>query len=157
VPVTAKEKEGARAPTLSAAAVQQSAPPRKESRTIPTVKPLATAAAKGLEGFELLPDGPVAAKRDLDDRAAPAASKPPKAAGKAPGKRAVARVNRSPPPPGAAQPLESTLEILGASTLTIDESREIVNDAAARHSKPTPKDKPGRFARLLNRLSDKGG
>jgi len=115
----------------------------------------------GLEGFELLPDAPAAKKRDLDDTTAdtgavkaPAKGTPPRAAGKAPGKRAVARPNRQPPPPGAPQPLESTLEILGASTLTIDESREIVNDAAARRP-PPKKDKPGRFARLLNRLSDK--
>jgi hypothetical protein len=158
VPVTAKEKDGARAPTLSAAPVQQKAAVRREAPKIPTVKPVGKTPPGSLDGFELLPDAPVAAKRDLEDAVAPkTAPQAPKATGKAPGKRAIARPNRKPPPPGAAQPLESTLEILGASTLTIDESREIVNDAAARHAKPPKKDKPGRFARLLNRLSDKAG
>lgn len=162
VPVTAKEKDGAKAPTLSAAAIQQPAAPRNETPKIPTVKPLEKPVAKSaLEGFELLPDEPAAKKRDLDDGGADtparneAAKGAPRAAGKAPGKRAVARPPaRKPAPPGAPQPLESTLEILGASTLTIDESREIINDAAARRP-PPKKDKPGRFARLLNRLSDK--
>ncbi len=161
VPVTAKEKDGAKAPTLSAAAIQQPAVPRNETPKIPTVKALEKPAAKsGLEGFELLPDEPTAKKRDLDDNTADTSTKdavakgPPRATGKAPGKRAVARQSRKPSPPGAPQPLESTLEILGASTLTIDESREIINDAAARRP-PPKKDKPGRFARLLNRLSDK--
>jgi len=169
VPVTAKEKDGAKAPTLTAAVLQQPAPPRNETPKIPTVKPLEKpAATPALTGFELLPDEPAARKRDLDDGtaeiaaktpasapAAPGGKQPPRATGKPAGKRAVARGTRTPSPPGAPQPLESTLEILGASTLTIDESREIINDAAARRP-PPKKEKPGRFARLLSRLSDKG-
>ena len=116
----------------------------------------------------------VAFKRDVDDpdpnaasgqaRAAAATVKPvkapegkgPKATGKPSGKRVVVRKPSAPArvTPGAAVPLEETLEILGASTLTIDESREIINDSAIR-SKPEPKKKNGaggRLSRLLNRL-----
>jgi hypothetical protein len=80
-----------------------------------------------------------------------AAAKP---AGRPTGKRVVVRKRPDTPvrtAPGAPQPLESTLEILGASTLTIDESREIVNDSAVR--KPIEKKSGSRFAKLLNRLS----
>jgi hypothetical protein len=108
---------------------------------------------ESLAGFELLADDrPPVAKRDLDD-AAPAAKKgPPQAKGKPAGKRVVVRPQARPSPPGAPQPLESTLEILGASTLTLDESREIINDSAIRKARPKP-EKTGRFARLLSRLS----
>jgi hypothetical protein len=54
--------------------------------------------------------------------------------------------------PGASTPLESTLEILGASTLTLDEGREIINDSAVR--KPVARKATGgnRFSKLLSRL-----
>lgn len=127
----------------------------------------------GLDGFELLEDDrPVPIKRDLGDapaqpgtaeRKAPAvAAKPvpaktaPRATGKPTGKRVVVRKPEAKGrvTPGASVPLESTLEILGASTLTIDESREVINDSAMRR-KPEPK-KPeasgGRLSKLLNRL-----
>ncbi len=57
--------------------------------------------------------------------------------------------------PAPPTPLESTLEILGASTLTLDESqsRDIINDSAIR--KPVKKNDnsaTGRFARLLGKL-----
>ena len=56
--------------------------------------------------------------------------------------------------PGAAVPLEETLEILGASTLTLDESREVINDNAVRRKveKKKPAASGGRLSRLLNRL-----
>jgi hypothetical protein len=126
----------------------------------------------GLEGFELLEDDrPVPVKRDLGDapvpakaaeQKAPVAAKPvpgkaaPRATGKPTGKRVVVRKPemKSRVTPGATVPLESTLEILGASTLTIDESREVINDSAMRR-KAEPK-KPegsgGRLSKLLNRL-----
>ena len=79
-----------------------------------------------------------------------------KATGKPSGKRVVVR--KRPPAamssraaPGAPNPLESTLDILGASTLTLDESREIVNDSAIR--KPIEKKTGSRFSKLLSRLS----
>jgi hypothetical protein len=168
VPVTAKEKNSAAGPATATPAPQAApaTPPRPDAANIPTVKPLGTLAARPADvvGFELLADdSPRAPKRDLDDvtpagKAAAAGAKPaparttPKATGKAPGKRAVVR--RRPGPPGAPNPLESTLEILGASTLTLDESREIINDSAIR--KPVAKkERTGRFARLLSRLSEK--
>jgi hypothetical protein len=55
---------------------------------------------------------------------------------------------------GGPEVLESTLEILGASTLSLDDGgRAIITDAAAR--KPVEKKSSGgsRFSRLLSRLS----
>jgi hypothetical protein len=101
-------------------------------------------------------------KRDVDEappgvkipvvKAAPALAV--KMPAKATGKRVVVRkpVGRR-VTPGAATPLEETLEILGASTLTIDEGREVINDSAVR--KPVVNRKKGaggRLSRLLNRL-----
>lgn len=177
VPVATKERdrasdrpEKAGAPRLGAAVV-----PLKPAAQLPIER-------QGLEGFELLADDrPAPIKRDLDDaptKAAQAAR--PKAAaantprtipvasprraasaatpnaGKPLGKRVVVRKRPDAPigraAPGAPTPLESTLEILGASTLTLDDSRAIINDSAVR--KPLPK-KAGnnRFSKLLSRLS----
>jgi hypothetical protein len=53
--------------------------------------------------------------------------------------------------PGAAAVLESTLDILGASTLTLDEGKgKSLDDAAARRP---PVKKNGKFSKLLSRLS----
>jgi hypothetical protein len=79
------------------------------------------------------------------------------AAVKSTGKRVVVRKRPQPAAthrtaaPGAPNPLESTLDILGASTLTLDESREIVNDSAIR--KPIEKKPGSRFSKLMSRLS----
>jgi hypothetical protein len=79
----------------------------------------------------------------------------PRASGRPTGKRVVVRQRPQQPTraaaPGAPNPLESTLDILGASTLTLDESREIVNDSAIR--KPIEKKSASRFSKLLGRLS----
>ena len=79
----------------------------------------------------------------------------PRTTGKPTGKRVVVRKRPQQPSrpaaPGAPNPLESTLEILGASTLTLDDSREIVNDSAIR--KPLEKKPGSRFSKLLSRLS----
>jgi hypothetical protein len=79
----------------------------------------------------------------------------PRATGRPTGKRVVVRQRPQQPTraaaPGAPNPLESTLDILGASTLTLDESREIVNDSAIR--KPIEKKPGSRFSKLLSRLS----
>src|SRR5690606_6929585 len=100
---------------------------------------------------------PVAAAKAAPRAALPAGA--PQATGKPTGKRVVAR-RRPPPVPqgrtvsagvGGAEVLESTLEILGASTLSLDEGRAIINDAAGR--KPADKKPSGnRFSRLLSRL-----
>jgi hypothetical protein len=94
-------------------------------------------------------------------KAAAAAPPPGTAKGKPVGKRVVAR--RRPPPPapppgktmsagvGGPEVLESTLEILGASTLSLDDGgRETITDAAAR--KPAAKKSGGSFSRLLSKL-----
>jgi hypothetical protein len=139
-------------------------------------KPDAQAAlsTEDLQGFELLADDrPAPRKLDLDDKPAAAekagaqvAGKtaapvlkpaPPKATGRPTGKRVMVRKRPDAPlrraAPGAPTPLESTLEILGASTLTLDESREIINDSAVR--KPVDRKSAGgnRFSKLLSRLS----
>jgi hypothetical protein len=69
-----------------------------------------------------------AAGKPLMKAAAAPAREAGKPVGKPTGKRVVVRKRPQPPPspraaPGAPNPLESTLEILGASTLTLDESR----------------------------------
>jgi hypothetical protein len=168
VPVAVKEREGAGGDVAKNAkpAVRQVEAPKP-------VLQLAIEADK-VEGFQLLEDDrPAPLKLDLDDKpgakagvnvpvarpvvkpavkpaAKPALKVAGKATGKPVGKRVVAR-KRTPPRPGAPNPLESTLEILGASTLTLDESREIINDSAVR--KPLDRKSGGRFARLLGRLS----
>jgi hypothetical protein len=78
--------------------------------------------------------------------------------GKATGKRVVAR-RRAPQIPvdrtvsagvGGAEVLESTLEILGASTLSLEEGgRVLINDGATHKSKSKS---GGRFSKLLGRL-----
>jgi hypothetical protein len=145
-----------------------------------TLKPETQTAIErqGLDGFELLKDErPPVVKRDVEDlsgpskttaRAAIAAAmarvNPPgkqgaKASGKPSGKRVVSRPRpaqfKQSYAPGAATPLESTLEILGASTLTLDESqsRAIINDSAIRAPvKKTDNSATGRFVRLLGKL-----
>jgi hypothetical protein len=169
VPVALKEREGA------GGEVSRKAKPAARKVDAPKLVVQPEPAAANAEGFRLLEDDrPAPLKLDLDDKAAALARaavpvakpvakpqarpvvKPPaarvagKATGKPVGKRVVAR-KRTPPRPGAATPLESTLEILGASTLTLDESREIINDSAVR--KPLDRKSGGRFSRLLNRLS----
>jgi hypothetical protein len=136
-------------------------------------------ALQGFELLE--DDRPVAKKMDLDDKpaaakaaapvakaAAAAAPKlppkiaaklaprvPGKAVGKPSGKRVVVRKRPDAPlartAPGAPTPLESTLEILGASTLTLDDSRAIINDSAVRQ--PVNRKPVNRFSKLLSRLS----
>jgi hypothetical protein len=126
-------------------------------------------AVDDLQGFELLADDrPVARKLDLDDTPAVAAKaaapvvKPVatskvagKATGKPSGKRVVVRKRPDAPlsrtAPGAPTPMESTLEILGASTLTLDEGRALINDSVVR--KPLDRKGGNRFSKLLGRLS----
>ena len=177
VPVATRERERAggnkgAAPTAKARLGEPSTALKPETQT--------AIEKQGLDGFELLKDDrPPAVKRDVDDVESPAkttaraaiaaamarvnppgqpGAKPAKPAGKPTGKRVVARPRpaqfKQSYAPGASTPLESTLEILGASTLTLDESqsRAIINDSAIR--KPVKKDNSatGRFARLLGKL-----
>jgi hypothetical protein len=175
VPVATSERERAGGTTSASKARlgEQTATLKPETQT--------AIEKQGLDGFELLKDDrPPAVKRDVDDvgnaakttaRAAIAAAmaranppgkpgeKPAKPSGKPTGKRVVARPRpaqfKKTYAPGAATPLESTLEILGASTLTLDESqsRAIINDSAIRAPAKKPDSSAtGRFARLLGKL-----
>jgi hypothetical protein len=161
VPVSNKEREGAGEKQIAAPGARAVAsPPLQPEQQTPLEK-------QGLDGFELLKDDrPVPVKRDVGEvqaakTATPPATVPrlaPKATGKPTGKRVAVRKRPaadSRAVPGAATPLESTLEILGASTLTLDDSHVVINDSAVR--KPVQKKKPGaggRFARLLNKLGN---
>ena len=166
VPVAAKEKASAIRPLAAVPAPQKTPLPRPDPASIPTVKPVQNPSPRtnDVAGFELLAEDPPAPTREVFDEGSgpriklgtpvtPVAKSPPKASGKAPGKRVVVR--QRPAPPGAPNPLEETLEMLGASTLTLDESREIINDVGSRKPVDARKAKPGRFAKLLNRLSDR--
>jgi hypothetical protein len=129
---------GSRATPRAAAAPAQAAAMPKLARDRIAAAAAANAAAKA---------APVAT-------AAVPARPVVKPAGKPTGKRVVVRKRPEPSraAPGAPQPLESTLEILGASTLSLDKnSREIVNDSAIRE--PIEKKQASRFSKLLNRLS----
>jgi hypothetical protein len=125
---------------------------------VPVAKPIAAAVskpgavpvAKPAAKPVIKPAAKAPARADANPVVKPVARVAGKPSGKPVGKRAVAR-KRPPPPPGAPNPLESTLEILGASTLTLDESREIINDSAVR--KPLVRKSGNRFSRLLDRLS----
>jgi hypothetical protein len=89
---------------------------------------------------------------------APAGKPSPQGGRKPTGKRVVARGRRA--EPGQAAPLEETLELLGASTLTLDEDKKtILDDSALRRSADAGKKSPGglRFSKLLGRLSEKLG
>ena len=134
--------------------------PRPEKRDVDDIgkapasaKPVANAAPKSAPAAK----APVvsAAAKPPGVTAAAAAAAGPRAAGRPTGKRVVVRQRPQQPTraaaPGAPNPLESTLDILGASTLTLDESREIVNDSAIR--KPIEKKSSSRFSKLLGRLS----
>jgi hypothetical protein len=176
VPVTTRERD--RASGKAAAEPSASgnyAAPLRRSDTVPAQpQKLEAPRSDVFTGFELLQDDrPVAPKRDVDEVAKvpgnPPTLKPAvrpangvagavgaKPAARPAGKRAVARKPR-PVMPGAAQPLEETLEILGASTLTLDESREIIREPLGRDTPKKPEKGPGaRFARLLTRLSNRG-
>jgi hypothetical protein len=162
VPVATKERDSAggdgkraQLPRLGSAVA-----PAKPELQIPIEK-------EGLRGFELLADDrPVPAKRDAELSApkvdgkvepSPAIQTPKLGVAKATGKRVTVRksaLHKNGSEGNAKSSLESTLEILGASTLSLDESREIINDPTVR--KPLNRKGSGgssRFGRLLSRLS----
>ncbi len=170
VPVASKERDSAG----GGAAVQsvKATPRLGESPASPRADAERALSTESLQGFELLADDrPAPVKRDLEDQPAarpavksskaapaarPAAAGAPKATGKPTGKRVMVRkrpdamLTRA--APGAATPLDSTLEILGASTLSLDESREIINDSAVRKPVDRKPASGNRFSKLLSRL-----
>jgi hypothetical protein len=176
VPVAIKERDGAGGGIAQKSKAAKRQDDRPKSAQVPVAQPAAqsTLNTGNTDGFQLLDDDrPAPLKLDLDDKpvakvgatvpvakpvarpASKAAAKPVnkvagKPAGKPTGKRVVVR-KRTPPRPGAPNPLESTLEILGASTLTLDNTRAVIDDHAVR--KPLDRKSGGRFAKLLGRLS----
>ena len=173
VPVAIRERDNARGATTAPA---KAAPAPRLGEPAAPLKPQSELGIdrENLDGFELLADDrPAPLKRDLDDSQPvkqpngsvpqPPTLKPaparPNATGKSAkptGKRVVVRkrpdATLARTAPGAATPLESTLEILGASTLTLDESREILNDSAVRRPVDKKPAAGNRFSKLLSRL-----
>ena len=158
VPVSVKERDGA-------GGGKQKKPNRRGTDAGKAARP--EFGSENLDGFQLLNDDiPPPVKVDIDDQptaggvAVPVARPvPTRDPGKSPakptGKRVVARKRPGQPTrkrsPGAADPLESTLEILGASTLSLEDGRETINDSAVRE--PLERKSSNRFSRLLSRLS----
>ena len=185
VPVTVKERsratgEGEGEPgTARPAAVKPAAV--KAAAAKPAVAKVSTPALQaGSDGFELLPTdkalktqaaavsatAATTQTRLLDaavdlgpvGKTPAAPARKPQGGKKPTGKRVVARGRRA--EPGQPAPLEETLELLGASTLTLDEDKKtIIDDSALRRSADASKKKPGglRFSKLLGRLSEKLG
>jgi hypothetical protein len=152
VPVTVRERERAKLASTrpDATPVAAAAPPAAAAAAEP--KPAANTAFEFIEDKQQPPQG----------RAAAAGATP--AAGSlrgAPGKRAKVRAGR--PINGRAKTkpmtLEETLEILGAGELKIDDGRRaLINDSTPRQSSAdASKEKPSRFGRLLERLSERLG
>jgi hypothetical protein len=176
IPVAVKERDRARGGTTISPADSAINPPLRASDQLSTNR-------ETMDGFELMADDqPMPKKRDLDmpkDPAAaaaavrarlartlspvaptkqPAARVPGKATGKPGGKRVVVRKKtdmKIEGEHGAAAVLESTLDILGASTLTLDEGNGMVLDEAAARSRAAGRKKPAdsKFSKLLSRLS----
>jgi hypothetical protein len=145
--------------------------PQEKARATDQDKKVATLAAPAAprsqdDEFKLIDDTPAAAAR------APAAPAPAKPAPKPMPKVAVGRTVRQPQPGAPSertraagrvgaraksgpQTLEETLEILGASELTIDNgSGETLNDSGVRHLRvEVQKNSP--FSKLLERLSER--
>ena len=166
VPVTVKERDGARGGSETGAVQPAEKTAQQRPAVVKTDKLEASRDLNG-GGFELLKDDrPRPMKHDMDDvpQLSAAKTQAPRvadaASGKSPakkptGKRAVARKTQR--VPGAPDVLESTLEMLGASTLTIDNGREIINDSAIRKPVRKPAKPASRFSRLLSNLSEKIG
>ena len=85
----------------------------------------------------------------------------PRAAGRAPGKRAKLRTQGSVNSRSRTKPmtLEETLEILGAGELKMDDGRApLINDSSVAQPRPQPaKNKASRLGRLFERLSERMG
>jgi len=151
VPVTVRERERAKLASTrpDATPVAAAAPPAAAAAAEP--KPAAAA-------FEFIED-----KQQPSQVRATAAGATPAARSLrgAPGKRAKFRAGR--PINGRAKTkpmtLEETLEILGAGELKMDDGRRpLINDSTPRPSSAdASKEKPSRFGRLLERLSERLG
>jgi hypothetical protein len=151
VPVTARERERAQ---LASGRPPLTAPAK------PAVN--ATAAANGGA-----PATPKTKFEFIEDKepALPPVAKPgggvPRAAARAPGKRAKLRTQGSVNGRSRTKPmtLEETLEILGAGELKMDDGRvPLINDSSVAQPRPQPaKSKASRLGRLFERLAERMG
>jgi hypothetical protein len=123
---------------------------------LPATGPAPRSAPRDDQEFKLIDDDaappPASATAAFDD-VPPVVDLPPAATAPA-ATRAPASTNRRPNRPrGAPQSLEETLEILGASQLSIDSGRgeRVVLDGRPRASDSSP----STFAKLLDRLGEK--
>jgi hypothetical protein len=176
VPVAIKERDRATGGSTVSPADSAINPPLKASEQLVTNR-------ETMAGFELVTDDrPAANKRDIEaprEAAAPTAARAriakalnaavaakaappvgsaaPKINGKPTGKRVVVRKKpdfKLEGAPGAAAVLESTLDILGASTLTLDEGKGVaIERRAEARSANAKKPANSKFSKLLSRLS----
>jgi hypothetical protein len=175
VPVTVRERERAKlaamrpdatpvtaAAAASAAASKAAAPNTAAPNTAApstgapstgapsTGAPPETAAAKApaATGFEFIEDNKPQAPTTRGGRVAPG-----KRAKLRPGRAAMAARGKP-----KAMTLEETLEILGAGQLKMDDGRRpLINDDGRGAAAEGSKNKPSRFGRLLERLSERLG
>jgi hypothetical protein len=151
VPVSPQEK--ARATEEDRKAATLAAPPAARATAEEEFKLIEESAADIAVAALLQskpPAKPAKSARRPAPRVAPrGAVAPPPPHGRGRGPKVGAREQRAP------QTLEETLEILGASELTIDDgSRETLNDSGVRHLRvEVQKNSP--FSRLLERLSER--
>jgi hypothetical protein len=149
VPVSVNEREqakqiGAIALPATAPAARAATPASDEFKLIDDEPPAAAAAAVGAEPEPAVGIESTAAAPE------PAVTRPVAAS---PAARAPAANRRPNRPRGAPQSLEETLEILGASQLSIDNGRgeRVVIDGRARQVDPPT----STFSKLLDRLSER--
>jgi len=159
VPVTVRERERAKlavarpdATPLAAASPAAAAAPSGAPATAPLGETRAGEAA-----FQFIEDKqPAPTVRGGANGDAPGV----RASRGAPGKRAKLRTGRQVNARSKSKPmtLEETLEILGAGQLQMDDGRRaLINDDTTRAPRETGKEKPSRFGRLLERLSERLG
>ena len=166
VPVTVRERERAKlaatrpdaTPVTAAAPANAAAPSTAAPSTVaPNAGALpATATGKpAATGFQFIEDNKSMPVRPLGTAAAARGGRvaPGKRAKLRPGRAAMAA--RSKP---KAMTLEETLEILGAGELKMDDGRRpLINNDGRGAAAETSKNKPSRFGRLLERLSERLG
>jgi len=158
VPVTARERERAKlaatrpdATPVTAAAPASAAAPGAGAPPVTASAKLPVAA-----GFEFIEDNKLQSPvRPLGNALAA------RGARVAPGKRAKLRPGRA-AMAARAKPrvmtLEETLEILGAGQLKMDDGRRpLINNDVRGAAAEASKNKPSRFGRLLERLSERLG
>ena len=166
VPVTVRERERAKlaamrpdaTPVTAAAPANAASPSPAAPSTAAATVPPATGAAKpsGDTGFAFIDDN----KPQIPAR--PGSTAPAARGGRlAPGKRAKLRPGRAATAARTkpkAMTLEETLEILGAGQLKMEDGRRpLINDDGRGAAAASSKNKPSRFGRLLERLSERLG